>query len=179
MKPKICVPQRKFNERCYTVRWDHALRVAERLAYIQLFLLTMSHEIAPSSPAMSGHDDHGGHPINSFAIFIALCVCTALSVAFDALPLTKGMIAVLVLAVAVAKAQFVMRYFMHLKFEGRWKYILLLPTAILACGVPLALSPDMAMHYYHRELADRPDGQEDVEPSGEHTPVEHHPQTHP
>ena len=63
-------------------------------------------------------------------------------------PLSKTLIAVLVLAVAVAKAQFVMRYFMHLKFEGNWKYVLLLPTAILACGMPLALAPDISLHYY-------------------------------
>jgi cytochrome c oxidase subunit 4 len=41
-----------------------------------------------------------------------------------------------------------MRYFMHLKFEGRWKFVLLLPTAILACGIPLALAPDIGLHYY-------------------------------
>jgi cytochrome c oxidase subunit 4 len=58
------------------------------------------------------------------------------------------MVAFAVLAVAVAKAQFVMRYFMHLKFEGAWKYVLLLPTAILACGLPLALAPDIGLHYY-------------------------------
>ena len=57
----------------------------------------------------------------------------------------------MVLAVAVAKAQFVMRYFMHLKFEGRWKYLLLLPTAILAVGVPMALFPDIGAHYYDQE----------------------------
>ena len=44
-----------------------------------------------------------------------------------------------------------MRYFMHLKFEGLWKYVLLLPTAILACGLPLALAPDIALHYYTPE----------------------------
>lgn len=98
------------------------------------------------------HLEDAHHPeINYLAIFIALCVCTALSVVFDALPATKGVIAVLVLAIAVAKAQFVMRYFMHLKFEGLWKYVLLLPTTILACGLPLALAPDIALHYYTQE----------------------------
>jgi caa(3)-type oxidase subunit IV len=96
------------------------------------------------------HSTHGRdiHHVHYRAIFIALCVCTGLSVAFDLVPLTKAVIAVLVLAVAVAKAQFVMRYFMHLKFEGKWKYVLLLPTAILACGIPLALAPDISLHYY-------------------------------
>lgn len=82
------------------------------------------------------------------AVFFALLVCTVISVAVDFIPVTKAIITVLVLAVAVAKAQFVMRYFMHLKFEGNWKYVLLLPTAILACGIPLALAPDISLHYY-------------------------------
>ncbi|MFG0331776.1 MAG: cytochrome C oxidase subunit IV family protein [Maioricimonas sp. JB049] len=94
------------------------------------------------------HSDHGrAHP-NYMMVFVALCICTVLSVVFDVLPWRRATVAVLVLAVAVAKAQFVMRYFMHLKFEVRWKYVLLLPTAILACGLPLALAPDIGLHYY-------------------------------
>jgi cytochrome c oxidase subunit 4 len=53
-----------------------------------------------------------------------------------------------VLAVASAKALLVMIYFMHLKFEGRWKFVLLAPTIILALGLPLALLPDVGAHYY-------------------------------
>lgn len=99
----------------------------------------------------SADAEHHSPHVNSFAIFIALCICTALSVVFDVMELNGYAVAILVLAVAVAKAQFVMRYFMHLKFEGRWKYVLLLPTAILACGLPLALAPDIAMHYYDED----------------------------
>src|SRR5262249_19407864 len=91
---------------------------------------------APAAP-VSGHEPDSHHAyaehaprVNYLAIFIALCVCTLLSAIFDLLPMNRRMIAVLVLAVAVAKSQYVMRYFMHLKFEGKWKYVLLLPTAI-------------------------------------------------
>lgn len=125
----------------------------------------MSHDVTPQPTGAAahghkapGHDTHGhadhgtSHPhVNYLAIFIALCVCTALSVAFDLIDINKRVVAVLVLAVAVAKAQYVMRYFMHLKFEGLWKYVLLLPTAILSIGLPLALAPDVAMHYYTPE----------------------------
>lgn len=106
------------------------------------------------------HLEDAHHPeINYLAIFIALCVCTVLSVIADKLgdwglfegQRGKRVVAVMVLAVAMAKAQYVMRYFMHLKFEGLWKYVLLLPTAILACGLPLALAPDIALHYYTPE----------------------------
>ncbi|MEZ6066101.1 MAG: cytochrome C oxidase subunit IV family protein [Planctomycetaceae bacterium] len=122
----------------------------------------MSHTAPPPAAHAHHDDDHASHAhVNYLAIFIALCVCTALSVVADKLMdwgVFEGqrglrIVAVIVLAIAVAKAQFVMRYFMHLKFEGLWKYVLLLPTAILACGLPLALAPDIAMHYYTVENA--------------------------
>lgn len=106
------------------------------------------------------HLENTHHPeINYLAIFIALCACTGLSVVADMLgewglfegQRGKRVVALMVLAIAVAKAQYVMRYFMHLKFEGLWKYVLLLPTAILACGLPIALAPDIALHYYTPE----------------------------
>ncbi|WP_437194127.1 cytochrome C oxidase subunit IV family protein [Planctomicrobium sp. SH527] len=90
-----------------------------------------------------------GHPnVNYFMIFMALCACTVLSVAFDLVHLPSVVLVTLVLAVAVAKAMFVMTYFMHLKFEGKWKYIILSPTTILAVGLVIGLAPDIAMQYY-------------------------------
>lgn len=102
-----------------------------------------------------GHHEH--HHVNYQWIFYLLCGCTALSWLADesygwGVIDSKKVIAILVLAIAVAKAQFVMRYFMHLKFEGAWKYVLLLPTAILACGLPLALAPDIGLHYYRPDV---------------------------
>lgn len=98
---------------------------------------------------MEGDDHLDAHPrVNYFAIFIALCICTAISVLLDIIHITPIVLVVLVLSVAVAKALFVLTYFMHLKFEGRWKFLILAPTAILAIGLVIALTPDMAMHYY-------------------------------
>jgi cytochrome c oxidase subunit 4 len=57
-----------------------------------------------------------------------------------------------VLAVACAKALFVMMYFMHLKFEGKWKYVLLAPTIVLAMAIPAALMPDIGSHYYDYDV---------------------------
>ena len=108
----------------------------------------MSHEAA--TPTAS-HDDHGAHPhVNYFAIFIALCICTGLSILFDLIQSEslRWVIVFLVLSVAVAKALFVLTYFMHLKFEGNWKFIILLPTTILAIGLMVALTPDIGLHYY-------------------------------
>ncbi|QDU48609.1 cytochrome C oxidase subunit IV family protein [Gimesia panareensis] len=94
------------------------------------------------------------------SIFYALCFCTILSIVFDILDLReknvvgiKGVVllAFLVLAVACAKALFVLIYFMHLKFEGKWKYVLLSPTIILAMGLTIAMTPDIGIHYYTNE----------------------------
>lgn len=110
-----------------------------------------SHSATVSHAPPSGHDGshtHDAHHVNYFAIFIALLVCTALSVVFDLVPLNGKLVTFLVLAVATAKASFVMTYFMHLKFEGGWKFVILLPTAILGVGLMVALMPDIGLHYY-------------------------------
>ncbi len=52
------------------------------------------------------------------------------------------------MVIAAFKASYVMRYFMHLKFEGKWKYVILLPTTVLALAIPFALAPDIGIHYY-------------------------------
>ncbi|MCA8999901.1 MAG: cytochrome C oxidase subunit IV family protein [Planctomycetaceae bacterium] len=95
--------------------------------------------------------DHGLHKVNYAMIFGALCVCTVISYALDSVP-NSAILVTGVLAIAVAKALFVMTYFMHLKFEGKWKFIILMPTAILAVGLMFALAPDMAMHYYTSDV---------------------------
>ena len=95
------------------------------------------------------HDDHGNHHVNYLAVFGALCVFTLMSVVFDVVSFeNKAVTIVLVMAVAIAKAMCVMMFFMHLKFEGNWKFVLLAPTTILAIGLPLALMPDIGVSYY-------------------------------
>lgn len=116
-------------------------------------------------------EEHTSHHVNYFLIFGALCVLTALSVVADVIQLqNKLVVIVIVLAIAAAKALFVLSYFMHLKFEGNWKYLLLTPTIILACGIPLALLPDIGVHYY---TVDVPQVRQRVE-SGDHAGSEHH-----
>lgn len=105
----------------------------------------MSHDANASHDSHAGHDTHH---VNYLAIFGVLCVCTALSVIFDVIHLSKAVTIVLVMSVAVTKAMCVMMFFMHLKFEGNWKFVLLAPTTILAIGLPLALYPDVGASYY-------------------------------
>lgn len=95
----------------------------------------------------------GGHHVNYFLIFIALCICTALSVVADIVELdSKLVVGLIVLSIATAKALFVLTFFMHLKFEGAWKFVILAPTAILAMGLMLALLPDIGVHYYPTDV---------------------------
>jgi cytochrome c oxidase subunit IV len=46
---------------------------------------------------------------------------------------------------AVIKAGLVGWFFMHLKFEGNWVYILIVPAFVLATILVLALMPDMTL----------------------------------
>jgi len=98
---------------------------------------------------MSDHEHNDSHAGLYFAVFIALCCFTGLSVAADMMKAANpNVIKVIVLAIATAKAMCVMLYFMHLKFERAWKYMLLAPTFILAIGMMLGLIPDIGRHYY-------------------------------
>ncbi len=81
----------------------------------------------------------------------------------------------MVLAVATAKALFVMMNFMHLRFEGRWKYLLLSPTVILAVGLPLALLPDVGVHYYTTDIPQNTAKVTQEAPGVSETGAEHHP----
>lgn len=130
-------------------------------------------------------DEHHPH-VNYWYIFYALCVLTGLSVLADLVRdnstfagiigehRVKVVICFIVLAVACAKALFVMLYFMHLKFEGKWKFVLLAPTIVLAMAIPAALMPDIGSHYYDYEV---PQLVPDEEPAhgaeGHATPAEH------
>lgn len=97
----------------------------------------------------TGHGEHAHHDVKYIAVFIALCILTGVSVLADVIEgLPYAVKVVLVLSISTAKALCVMLFFMHLKFEGAWKYILLAPTTILAIGLPIALMPDVATRYY-------------------------------
>ncbi len=99
------------------------------------------------------HGENHSHAGTYFAVFIALCVFTGLSILADVMHFSdRNVTRVLVLAVATAKALCVMMYFMHLKFERAWKYLLLAPTFILASALPFALAPDVGLHYYTPEV---------------------------
>lgn len=86
------------------------------------------------------------HP-NYLLIFGGLVILTGLS--FLTVPLRsgwelkEGFIILWVFGIAIGKASLVALWFMNLKFEGKWKYILVIPPLFMSVFLILALVPDM------------------------------------
>ena len=51
------------------------------------------------------------------------------------------------MAVSCTKALLVMLFFMHLKWEASWKYVLTIPASVMAVFLGLALVPDVKWRY--------------------------------
>ena len=108
---------------------------------------------------MSEHEHDASHGTAYFRVFCALCVFTLISYVADLpqLKLNHILLGAVVLTVATMKALCVMMYFMHLKFERAWKYLLLAPTIILALALPLSLRPDVGESYYVQDVQQQDD----------------------
>ncbi|MCE9524832.1 MAG: cytochrome C oxidase subunit IV family protein [Planctomycetales bacterium] len=107
-----------------------------------------------------GQDDHehdaGGHDAGGhggvgkyIAVFIALCVLTAISyLVGNSATLrekTPGIMWAMMMAVSCAKASLVILFFMHLKWEANWKYVLTVPASIMSVFLMLMLIPDIGL----------------------------------
>jgi cytochrome c oxidase subunit 4 len=80
-------------------------------------------------------------------VFWALLVFTILEYLYARfLPVGFAALVAGLMVLAITKAFLVGWYFMHLKFEGRWIYLLLVPVCLLAMIVVLGLTPDIALH---------------------------------
>lgn len=92
------------------------------------------------------HESHGGYGVY-IAVFIALCVLTAISFAVgNSKTLREEAPAVMMaamLAVSCAKAMLVILFFMHLKWEANWKYVLTIPASLMSVFLMLMLWPDI------------------------------------
>ncbi len=84
------------------------------------------------------------HPINYYAIFTLLVVLTVVTVAVAFVEIRSELTKVLLaLTIASVKAAFVALYFMHLKFEGKLIYLILLLPIFLCFVLVLGLIPDI------------------------------------
>ena len=103
-------------------------------------------EQGPVSPAAHAADHEAGPHAPYLKVWLFLLVFTVIEYfyAFFAKDFFLILLVGLLLWAAI-KAGMVGWYFMHLKFEGAWVYILIVPAAVLATILVLALAPDVAM----------------------------------
>ena len=85
------------------------------------------------------------HHVNYVAIFLLLVVLTIITVGVAFVPQIKSEIAKVLVALTIAsiKASFVVLFFMHLKFEGKLIYLILLVPVLLTIIMIMALIPDV------------------------------------
>ena len=105
-----------------------------------------------------GHDEHEGHNHDAGghggvgkynAVFFALCFLTLISyLVGNSATLrekTPGIMWAMMMAVSCAKASLVILFFMHLKWEANWKYVLTVPASIMSVFLMLMLVPDIGL----------------------------------
>lgn len=94
-------------------------------------------------------DEHHGGIGPYVAVFVALCVLTGASffTYTDAwrnhIPKEIGW--TFMMAVSCAKAMLVIMFFMHLKYEANWKYVLTIPAGLMSIFLVLMLVPDVGL----------------------------------
>jgi cytochrome c oxidase subunit 4 len=98
------------------------------------------------------HEDHAGHGIAKYLyVFAALTVLTSASffTYSDYWPYHKTPAVgwTFMMAVSCTKALLVMLFFMHLKYEASWKYVLTIPASVMAVFLLLALIPDIKWRF--------------------------------
>lgn len=98
------------------------------------------------------HEDHGGVGVY-VAVFFGLCILTLFSFLtyFDfwreRVPMEVSR--TFMMAVSCTKAMLVIMFFMHLKWEANWKWVLTVPASFMSALLILALVPDVGMRMKH------------------------------
>ncbi len=89
------------------------------------------------------HDDHGGSG-KYYVVFGMLCLLTLGSYCIAQFLMGTPTIAWAgMMAVSCGKAMLVMLFFMHLKYEANWKYVLTIPAGMMSVFLLLMLIPDV------------------------------------
>lgn len=96
-------------------------------------------------------DDHDDHPHVGKRVFVTvffvLALLTAASYVVGNYGLTMGFSKqvtwLAMMAISCAKAALVICCFMHLWWEANWKWVLTVPTSIMACFLVIMLIPDV------------------------------------
>ena len=112
-----------------------------------------NHDASETTPSDAAHhDDHGGFG-KYYAVFAALCVLTSASF-MTYFPFWETMFSqkvgwAFMMAVSCTKASLVILFFMHLKYEANWKYVLTIPAGMMSIFLMLMLIPDVGMRMNH------------------------------
>jgi len=84
------------------------------------------------------------HKVNYLAIFLFLVILTVVTVAVAFINIKSELAKVLLaLTIASVKAAFVVLYFMHVKFEGKLIYLILIVPVVFCILLVVALIPDI------------------------------------
>ncbi len=100
----------------------------------------------------SANDEHAG--IGKYmGVFVALCCLTGASFFtysdywwFHDTPAVGW---AFMMAVSCTKAMLVILFFMHVKYEANWKYVLTIPATLMAIILGVALVPDIGLRGRH------------------------------
>lgn len=98
------------------------------------------------------HEHHGGFGLY-MAVFVALCALSTLSFLTyfefwrNSVPMEVSR--AFMMAVSCTKAMLVIMFFMHLKWEANWKWVLTVPASFMSALLILALVPDVGLRMYH------------------------------
>src|SRR3954466_14048744 len=103
-------------------------------------------------PAHGHHEEHGSLT-TYISVFVALLILTILSFAVGNWHALKdkapGVVWAFMMAASVSKALLVILFFMHLKWEANWKYVLTVPCCIMSVFLVLMLVPDVGRRTRH------------------------------
>jgi cytochrome c oxidase subunit 4 len=109
----------------------------------------MSDHAAPADKDLDDlHEHHAPGGLGKYiAVFVALCVLTAISFTVgNSQSLRENSPTVMwatMMAVSCAKAMLVILFFMHLQWEANWKYVLTIPASLMSVFLLLMLIPDI------------------------------------
>ena len=110
---------------------------------------TVAHDDQPEE----AHGEHHGGLAKYILVFLALCVLTTASFMTYTEVWREHFSAhagwAFMMAVSCTKAMLVILFFMHLKYEANWKYVLTFPAACMSIFLILMLVPDVGMRRSH------------------------------
>ncbi|MDH3718031.1 MAG: cytochrome C oxidase subunit IV family protein [Planctomycetota bacterium] len=92
------------------------------------------------------HEQHGS--IGTYlAVFVALCILTGASffTYSSYWPFSDHVAWAFMMAISCTKAMLVILFFMHLKYEANWKYVLTVPATFMSLFLVLMLVPDVGL----------------------------------